>query len=112
MDIYTQNHKKGLSNYKVLDKNVSVSNFDGLSLKEYCNVVKYCCKLYHNSSRCDCESMLEIAHSVLNECIVPLSKVYRKVFPKVTYHSGHAKQRLLRMPLAAVQVEGTLEKMA
>lgn len=104
VEIYIRNKKKSLGNNQIINTNLYSSIFEGLSLTEYCRVVEYYCNLYH-SITCDCR---KAAQFVLNEFIVPLSKVFREVFPSVTYNSMKARRRLLQMPLVAMNVEGNL----
>ena len=52
--------------------------------------------------------MINAAKIVLHEGIVPLSRVFKSVFPNATYHSGNAKRRLLQMPLVAMHIQNEL----
>ena len=49
--------------------------------------------------------MCEAAKLVLNQCIVPLPVFFRTCFKGKCYSANVARQQLLQMPLAAVQVE-------
>ena len=52
--------------------------------------------------------MINAAKIFLNEGIVPLSRVFKTVFPKATYHSGNAKRCLLQMPLVSMRIQNEL----
>ena len=71
-----------------INENVYMSKAEGLTLKEYCEVREYICKNDHNGKNCDCNLMANALH----EEIVPLARVFKTVFPNVTYHSRNAKK--------------------
>lgn len=48
--------------------------------------------------------MIQAAEIILKEGIVLLSKVFKTVYPKVTYHPRHTRRRLLQMPLVAIRI--------
>lgn len=50
--------------------------------------------------------MIQAAQIILDRGIVPLSAVFKQVFPTITYTSANAKRRLLQMPVAAFQIKG------
>ena len=52
--------------------------------------------------------MINAAKIVLNEGIVPLSRVFKTVFSKATYHSGNAKRRLLQMALVSMRIQNEI----
>jgi hypothetical protein len=42
---------------------------------------------------------------IINRGIVPVSTVFKQVFPTITYTSSNAKRRLLQMPAVAFQIK-------
>ena len=50
-------------------------------------------------------SMIKAANLVLQSGICSLQSVFSQVFPKITYHAGNAKRRLLQMPLVALKIK-------
>ncbi len=53
--------------------------------------------------------MISVAKCVLQNGYCQLSTAFRSAFPQLTYKTGDARQRLLRMPLACVRI-GDLKK--
>lgn len=121
---YKLEETKALSNYDV-HCGVSISRFEGLTLKQYVEVRKFICKMEHKIPCKSCPGMIQVA-SVVDEhgywklkdafccimehdqpCKQPCeSSAERELSPAVkNYTSAHAKSQLLRMPLSCVAVE-------
>ena len=59
------------------------------------------CFLHHDQEKCfDCRSMIEAGQMILESGICALAHVFKASFPLSKYHSSHAKQRLMQMPIA------------
>ena len=82
-----------------------MSKAEGLTLKEYCEAREYICNSDHKEKNCDCSLMINAARIVLHEGVVPLSGVFKTVFPKATYHSGNSKRCLLQMKRASKRMQ-------
>ena len=116
MELYKNNLQHNLSDFNVINSNIYISKIKDFTLKEYYSARRYICSHTHN--QCTCDSMLQVAETVLTEGIVSMSEIFKKAFPDVTYHPRNAKRRLLQMPLVAVRVrtklflmeQGSLEK--
>ena len=108
MNLYIRNKTQTLSKYIEINENVYMSKAEGLTLKEYCEAREYIYNSDHKEKNCDCSLMINAPKIVLNEEIVPLSRVFKTVFPKATYHSGNAKRRLLQMPLVSMRIQNEL----
>ena len=107
VDVYVCNMSQTLSNHDAVGNYVYVSKFEGLTLSEYCLAKTHYCKLYHNPACEPCSRDLHAAKLVLEHGIISLSLVFKTVFPSVTYLSANAKQRLLRLPLVALQINSS-----
>ena len=49
--------------------------------------------------------MIQAAQIIVDRGIVPVSTVFKQVFPTITYTSSNAKRRLLQMPAVAFQIK-------
>ena len=99
--IYNQYINLPLSNYEQLSENISLSRLNQLTLEEYCQVREAYCSFNHSCCS-ECPLMLKAAAIVLKAGICTLQS---ETFPRVTYHAGNAKRRLLQMPLVANKVK-------
>ena len=89
--------------YLTLSNNVFITNVNDLSLSEYCQAcIKYC-EVYHHISCTKCKAMVQAANIIIENGICSLASLHRAVFPDLVYKSCNAKEKLLRMPLVAVQ---------
>lgn len=96
-----------LSEYKTISSNIYSSKITELTLKEYCTARIFVCHNQH--AKCTlCQPMIHAAELIMREGIISMSKVFRTVFPNVTYHALNARRRLLQMPLFAVRIDGEL----
>ena len=106
VNMYVHYRGQGLSEYDTVSEGIFVSKFHGLTLAEYCTARKYHCHQNHGQPCTNCMSMIQAAQIILNRGIVPLSAVFKQVFPTITYISANTKQRLLQMPAVAFQIKG------
>lgn len=84
---------------------VCVSKVTDLSLAEYCEVRTQYCLLRHDQQKCfECRSLVRAGQMILSDGICSLAQVFKTAFPCIDYHSSHAKQRLLQMPVAVFRV--------
>ena len=83
-----------------------MSKAEGLTLKEYYEAREYVIVIIRK--KIVTSLMINAAKRVLNEGIVPLSRVFKTVFPKATYHSGNAKRCLLQMTLVSMHIQNEL----
>ena len=89
--------------YLTLSNNVFITNVNDLSLSEYCQAcIKYC-EVYHHISCTKCKAMVQAANIIIENGICSLASLHRAVFPDLVYKSCNAKEKLLRMPLVAIQ---------
>ena len=103
LTLYSNARKLSLSQYNTVSTNVSTTKCTNLSLKDYCIARKYYCDLHHtNCTKCD--RMIMAGTDILENGVLPLTAVFKKCFPGVTYHTFNAKRLLLQMPLAAVRL--------
>ena len=80
-----------------------VSNFYGLSLKEYVYARSLLCKAEH--SLCSaCPPMLLIAESVIADGHCRLSESFKKAFPSLSYKTDIARRKVLQMPLVCIRL--------
>ena len=104
VDIFSS-QTESLSNYRCVNSDLYVSNLNGISLPEYCTVKSFLCKKFHQHLCCvKCSPMIQAACQIIDEGIVPMASVFRKVYPNVTYISANAKRRLLQLPIVAVRI--------
>lgn len=104
LSIYLSYSKQSLSNYTVIDENISISKLHDLSLKEYMDIKTYICEQEHCQPCPDCPPLLCAAKLILQGHICSLPDIFRSSFPGVTYTAENAKRRLLQMPLATVRL--------
>ena len=110
VDVHTGRHENELvvlsnCSYDTLMDGVNVSKLKGQSLQQCISTYHDYCRLHHASTKCEqCPRMIKAAQIVLEKGICTLSSVFHAAFPNVTYTSYYAKQRLLKLPLAAVCV--------
>ena len=88
---YVHYRSQELSEYCTVSKGIYVNKFQGLTLAEYCAARKYHCQHTHTQPCTNCMSVIQAAQIILNCFIVPLSAVFKEVFPTVTYISANAK---------------------
>ena len=74
---YYENQKKKHSEYETVDSKVFVSNFQGLSLAEYCRVKEHLCETDHVKKSCDCEALINVALTILNNGMCCVSDVFQ-----------------------------------
>ena len=99
--VYVREQKKALPLFKN-ERDVSVSVFLGLSLKEYIEARSFVCKTHHKQPCGKCCGLLEVARTVLEKGFMTLKSAYEIAHPGATYKSTLAKRYLLQMPLASV----------
>ena len=103
LQIFIQNKHLSGSNFQRLSTKVSISNFNKLSLLDYCTARAECCSNYHSAQCTLCCALIKAATLVLEAGVCSLHSVFKAAFPFVTYHTLNAKRKLLQMPLVAFQ---------
>ena len=100
--IYRKNCNSTYSEHTKLSQYVYVSNYNELSLVEYCQVRRLYCQTYHTTMSCtNCSTMIQVSRYIIDHGLCPIKSVFETFFPGVTYNVTNAK-RLLQMPLAAI----------
>ena len=103
LQTFIQNKHLSGSNYKRLSSKISISNFNKLSLFDYCTARREYCTIYHPPQCFLCPAMIKVANLVIEAGVCSLHSVFKAAFPSVTYHTMNAKRKLLQMPLVAFQ---------
>ena len=103
LQTFIQNKHLSGSNYKRLSSKISISNFNKLSLFDYCTAHREYCTIYHPPQCFLCPAMIKAANLVIEAGVCSLHSVFTAAFPSVTYHMMNAKRKLLQMPLVAFQ---------
>ena len=75
-----------------------------LSLKEYVSARKTVCTKNHCTPCMECDSLLNIVQTVIDDGYVVLSEAFRNAFPGVKYSAEVARRKLLQMPLVSIVV--------
>lgn len=89
-----------MSDYTTVANGVYVSKMD-----QFCEAANVCCLHCINAKRCsECSSLIPAAQLVQMEGVCLLSSVFRTAFPRASYTSEKAKQRLVKIPLACIRV--------
>ena len=102
MNILCEQEKKSLTDLKgqKLSKDIKVSLMEGLSLSEYVGAkAEYCTQKHKYAKVCSCDNLVQA------EKMVPLSYLWNKCFPGMTYDCEKAQKRLLQIPLAAMTID-------
>ena len=108
MNILCEQEKKSLTDLKgqKLSKDIKVSLMEGLSLSEYVGAkAEYCTQKHKYAKVCSCDSLVQAGKIALEEKMVPLSYLWNKCFPGMTYDCEKAQKRLLQIPLAAMTID-------
>ena len=105
VNTYIHCRGQGLSEYDTVSEGIYVSKVQGLTLVEYCTARKYHCKQNHDQPCTNCMSMIQAAQIIVDRGIVPVSTIFKQVFPTITYTSSNAKRHLLQMPAVAFQIK-------
>lgn len=66
---------------------------------------EYHCRQNHSQPCTNCISTIQAAQIILDRSI-PLSVVFKQLFPAITYITANAKRHLLQMPALAFQIKG------
>ena len=82
-----------------------VSKLDGITLSEYVIAIECNCGKYHQKCKVGCEEMCKAARIIMNDRHVPLSVLWRQVFPSIKYDSDKAQRRFLQMPIVSIQLK-------
>ena len=76
-----------------LSTKVSISNFNKLSLLDYCTARAEYCSNYHSAQCTSCCALIKAATLVLEAGVCSLHSVFKAAFPFVTYHTLNANGR-------------------
>ena len=101
-----QESVKALSKHTTLQDDIFVSNFEGLSLKEYRNAREVvACKDGHLQPCNNCIGFIKVADAILAEGFIKLRTAFTISSPtNNSYKAADARRKLLRMPLACLGV--------
>jgi hypothetical protein len=106
LNIYKQQSHLSLSTCISLSDRVVVSKFNGLSLSEYCKARQRYCDLHHSLYYCrECTCMIKTVAFILKSNVCSLQTVFKHAFPDVTYHTLHAKRRVLQILVVAIKLQ-------
>lgn len=95
---------KSYSRVVIVSKNVYVSSIDNISLKDYILARRSFCMQGHSTDCTECDSLLMVAQSIVDDGYVIMSEAFRKSFPTVKYTAEIARRKFLQMPLVNIIV--------
>lgn len=90
--------------HQTVRDDIYVSSFEGLSLKQYKDVLAFVCNKEHIQPCTNCEGMLKVVDKVLTCGFITLKSAFMLSSPGVFYKASTARRKLLRMPLACLGV--------
>ena len=90
-----QNRSKALSKHCQVRDDIFISNFEGLSLKQYRNVVLSICQKEHIQPCSHCEGLSKVAGEVIACGFMKLKSVFQLMSPGVLqYKASEARRKL------------------
>ena len=95
---------KTLSEHQRVRDDIYVSSFEGLSLKQYKDVRAFVCKMEHNQPCTNCEGMMKVVDKVSTCGFITLKSAFMLSSPGVSCKASAGRRKLLRMPLACLDV--------
>lgn len=95
---------KPLSQYVRLKNDIFVSNFKGLSLKQYRAVRLITCNKEHTQLCNTCQGMLKVIEEVLKSGFITLKSAFMMCSSGACYKARAARRKLLRIPMACLGV--------
>lgn len=90
--------------HQTVRDDIYVSSFEGLSLKQYKDVLAFVCNKEHIQPCTNCEGMLKVVDKVLTCGFITLKSAFMLSSPGVSYKASTARRKLLCMPLACLGV--------
>ena len=101
LPIYNE-FKKMPKSFIVAEDGVYYNKLD-MTLSEFSRVCKSYCEVTHKNCQ-ECALLSQAAQMVIIEGICSLSALFKECFPHVKYQATHAKNQVLKIPLACIRV--------
>lgn len=87
-----------------LSSNIMVSSIKNINLKDCIIACRAVCTDKHEPDCMECDSLVEIAQSIINNGYIIMSEAFRKSFPGIKYSAEIARRKLFQLPLVSITV--------